>query len=477
MITQEALQSALPLTTLLDDKKLYLSAIPGTPLERLVQATRSDANFAQRVGSEYTVDTGAIMHVANAQLPGLNTSEHDVELDVVVDSCVKAVQGHMQFARSHVAPAVTELVEKTAATLQQITPSSLLGMNVVTVAPPAPLQLSAVEQMARRYEDTPFGAPAMTMRLPTITLKEIVDLMSSGAGTVDAAVQEWVATKGETFFLTLWQNVFQVNPHEVGGSSRDFAALVSDKEEGVHHALAIFLISRRLVESPLKGTEMPLPAFENLAAEYRNQAAARLCRAFDEQALIKRTKQLVRNIQGSTTYVNETVYRDWIEAGGDNDVLFGNALQSNTVGTVDQINAQAEALRAKWARHAALTATVEATRMFNRTKEVLRRHFIESMRTIEAGEEATLGNRETVIKLFEEQLGLMREEDTKDLWSLCLRLVCRSRFWRTDAERILSGIERIKRENPSIDVREAAAVAVIEYIGFWVASQFKVQGL
>jgi hypothetical protein len=72
-----------------------------------------------------------------------------------------------------------------------------------------------------------------------------------------------------------------------------------------------------------------------------------------------------------------------------------------------------------------------------------------------------------------EELSEVSEIDMKDLWSVSLKLVCRSRFDHTQAERILSGIEEVKRDNPSIDVREAAAVSMIKYVAYWVSSQLK----
>lgn len=477
MLSHEALNSAQPLTQVFDDRGMFLVPVAGSPLEALVNATRSSELFTSRSDAgEVNISVADIEFMANAKDPVLDCSPHDRVMDELTETCVKAVQGHMQFARTVVAPAVSELVEKTAASLNELTPSSLLGMSVVTWAPPAPMTLPAMETMARRFEDVAFDVPKLALRLPNMTAKDIVALMSTGTGSVDAAIAEWAAGLGESYFIELWENVFQMKPAELGGSPRNFRDWTEDRDCGLDHALAIFLLSRRLFDQgPPEGTEMPLPAYEASVVEFRNQAAARLARGFDELALIRSGKMLVRKIEGSTTTVNESVYREWLEQGGDNDALFGNVLDAPSVTTVDLINEKAEKLRARWRQHAALTATVESVRNFNRTREILQRHFNDMMREITEGEEATEGNREMVIKLFGEQLSLVREDDLKDLWGLCLRLVCRSRFYRTEAERILSGIERIKKDNPTIDVREAAAVSMIEYIGYWVSTQFRVQ--
>jgi hypothetical protein len=271
--------------------------------------------------------------------------------------------------------------------------------------------------------------------------------------------------------------VFQVNPRPAGSRTNvNFRSLIEDQESGIDTALAIFLISRKLIEGgPLPGTEMNLRDFESVAAEFRNQAGARLARVLQELKNIDKMKMLVRRTVGkNTVIVNAPVYRAWIEAGGENEVLFGALVKNATLVTCDQINEQAAELKSAWARFEAITAQNESNKRFQRIKDILARHFDQQLRDITDEEEATEGNRHMVMKLFTEQLEKITLEDTCDLWALCLRLVCRTRFFRTDAERILGGIERVKKATPSLSVREAAAVSMIEYISWWVSQQFKV---
>lgn len=475
MLSREALNSALPLTEVLDTRGFAVIPVPGTPLEALVKATRSDANFMTQTSEGFQPSLYDIEYIANAKDETLGGSPHDFAMDDVVEIARTAVRGHVTFARTVVAPAVEELVCKTAETLNEMTPSSLLGMEVVVWEAPAPLVNSALDTLVRRYSETPYDIPALAMKLPDLPVSDILPLLQSGAKGLDDDVAAWAAAKGESFFLNLWEHVFQIKQAELNErQSRTFRDFIEDREQGWDYALGIFLLARRLADEVLPGTSMSESAYTSLMVEFRNQAGAKLCRVLDELDQIDKNQILVRTHTDTTTIVNGTVYRAWIEAGGDNEVLFGNLLTLPAKVSVEQINAEAAALKAAWQRHAMLTATVESNRRFERIKEILLRHFESQMRSISEGEEATLANRETVLKLFREQVAQMRTDDMADLWTLCLKLVCRSRFFRTDAERILSGIERVKRENPNIDVREAAAVSVIEYIGYWVSSQLKV---
>lgn len=478
MLTNEALKSAMPLTEVLDNSGLYLTAVDNTPLAALVKATRSDDNFAvpTPIGStaEYQLDTSTIEYIANKKDDVLGLSPHDVAMDEIVEVATKAVQGHLVFAKSVVAPAVQALAEQTAAALKAITPSSLTGMEVVIWSPPKPMENPALETSVRRFEEIPSDSPAMVLALPDRTAAEIAELMLTGTN-LDSDIKLWIAERGDAFLIEVWQQCFQQTQAEPNARVvKQFADYVADRRTGPDYALAIYLLARKLTDEPLAGTGMPLALYEQVVVEFRNQAGLRLCYAIDDLDRSKKSGILVLSNTDRTVVVNGPVYREWIAAGGENEVLFGNMLDQPCSITVETIDAKREALLKLWNRHLSLVGTVEANRRFNRTKELLEQVFQAQLRELTEGEEATAANRDTVLALFREQLAEVREDEFSNLYDLSLRLVCRSRFHRTDAERILRGIERVQRENPHIDVREAAAMSLIEYVAYWLSAQFKV---
>lgn len=478
MLTKDALTSALPLTEILDGSKLFVSAIPGTPLAELVKATRADDNFVVTEGTSFQPDVENIVYIANAQDPVLKYAPHDMVMDDIADTAIKAVQGHIAFARNVVAPAIGELVTKVQQSLGEITASSLLGMEVVLWNPPKPLESSVLDASVSRFTSVAYDVPPLTMRLPDRTGVEIMELLHTGTAGLDGDIDEWAAGKGEGFFINVWENLFQQKPTEAHArGAKSFRDFTEDREIGLDITLAVYLLARRLADEPLEGTEMNLSHFESLVIEFRNQSGMRLSHAIEDLDKAVKFGFLVRSYTDRVTVVNGQVYRKWIEEGGENEVLFGNLLELPALTTVEQLNEKAAGLKAAWNHHCALTATVENNRRFIRTKDILLKTFAAQLSAITEGDEATLANKTEVLKLFLMQLEVARESELQDLYTLCLRLVCRSRFVRTDAERILEGIERVKRENPSIDVREAAAVSVIDYVAYWVSAQFQVTAL
>jgi hypothetical protein len=462
---------------MLDANGMGLVPLPNTPLYALVEATRADRNFniAQEDGS-VEPDVDSIEYIANVKDETLGISQHDVVADQIVQVAGDAVAAHILFAKTIVAPAVQALVEKTISDINQLGDiNSLLGMEVVMCDPAKPLMGSGIYNAVQKFDETPYDPPALKMSLPTIPYEQIIQIMQSGSGSMDADIAEWAASKGNGFFEPLWADVFQQNPVSLNDTrARTFNQYTEHPDFGADYALAIFLIARKLSAEPLQDTQMSKNAHYNLMIEFRNQAGARLCRALNDLDRIAQRQILVRSTTTNKVVVNGQVYRDWIEAGGDNEVLFGLIASNSTLSNVSAINEKAAELKSKWQQFSIITQTAENNRRFDRIKSLLASNFENQMRTATAEEELDLTSRSQIMNLFRDLLDRVCVDETKDMWKLCLKLVCRSRFVRTEAERILAGIERIKKNNPEATVPEAAAASVIDYIAYWLSKQYKV---
>lgn len=476
MLTREAIEAAFPLAESLDARKLFLAPLPNTPLEALVNATRSDANAAQPVeGGGVNIDVDSILYLADCK-DALGDCEHNAVMDNVIEVAAAAVTEHIAFAKTIAGPAVAALAEKVQASLAEMTPSSLLGMEVVVATEPTPLKNGTIMGDVARYSEVSEFTPTLSMKLPSLDYAQIAALLNTGAASTDEDIATWLAAKGEGFLTSLWAGVFTQTQYGLHQEAISFWNFLNDPKDGLDNALAIFLIARRLIDEPIEGIEMQYAAFETLAAEFRNQSAAFLSSYLDRRAMAEKSGILVNKRQGRTTVVNENVYRRWLEAGGENEILFGNLLVGNPSVQADDLLERAEELKRVWNSHAAITATVEANRKFANTKMLFERHFMAQIAEASKTDDTLAGASQGVIECFNEELECLNEGDLADLYNASLKLVCRSRFCHTDAEMILGGIERVKRENPKVDVREAAAISVIEYVAHWVSTQFKVMG-
>ena len=171
-------------------------------------------------------------------------------------------------------------------------------------------------------------------------------------------------------------------------------------------------------------------------------------------------------------WVNAELYRKWIEEGGTNEVLFGNLLVKPCLTTVSSITERAGDLLAAWNKHSVYVTSLEANRKFERTKQFLAMFFHRAL--AEDTTEANLGTAEQVYERFQDLLDGVREGEMECLDSLCLRLVCSSRFPHTAAFDILDGINTAIKQNPKLEAREAALVSFSKYVAKWAASMFSI---
>lgn len=476
MLTREAIDSSIPLAQKFDAAKLVVEAVENSPLQALVVASRSAPEFMVPVGSEgavgYDPDVETMLYMANKQ-DELGGNRHNEVMDEVTEVVSEAVLKHLNFAKTVVSPLVTDLAERVIGSLNELSASSLLGMEVVVVDPPLPLTNPLLESSISRFENVAWDNPPLRFNLPSKTASEIIELMKVGTVRLDKDIEEWVATKGTSFVLGVWEKLFQqfqIAPNDPKTYTfRDFA---DHPVEGQDYSLAIYLLARNLEDNPPEGVEMSAAAYSDLMVQFRNQAGQRLVHYLDKFQTIVKTGQLVVSSTDRQITVNGAVYRQWIEAGGENEVLFGNMLTRPVVSIADAVTARAEEFKKAWDRHSALVATVESNKRFNRIKDILGSHF--RMQLSEDGDETVLASSMMIQQKFNDLLAGVREEETQNVYELCLKLVCRSRFPSSAAEEILMGIENAKRENPNLDIREAATVATYRYIASWVASQFKV---
>lgn len=472
MLTQDTLERSQLFVELLDAKKQFIRPIAGTPLAAIVDACRVDNNFMPiNEAGQYTPSLGDIAFMANATDEQLGMSRHDYAMDQVCAMAIQGVTAQVKTIRTVVGPAVKELAVKTLEHLKGFSASSLLGMEVVTVRAPLPFLNASLEKEARMTEGVPYDNPTLGMFLPNMAVSDIIKLMETGIGSLDADIREWAAGKGDSFFLKIWETLFMENNLGMQTNKvmtlRDF---IDNREDGEEWSLAVFLLARRLWDSPPEGTNMELRGYEDKMLAFRHQAASNVVRAMEiyqgrlkgQTMVIERTKTCVK--------VLDILYRDWIDAGGSNEVLFGMLVTGEVLTRADEINAKSQDLLRAWQRHEMVVNMNEQAARQVKTKEIMRKIFLDQLYDPEHDADVSEDRRQAVVKLFDEEMARIGEaefREMKDPYSLALRLLCRSRFVDTDAENYLTWYNQLATDNPNVDANEISAMCTLRYITKW----------
>lgn len=478
MLTPEALDVVLPLAERCDRNNFIVMPMQGTPLGELVRETRSAPEFAQQIGDgSYVLDLKLVTSIANAINPLYNANQHTESLQRLGSSIGKALAGQISFIQTTVKPTVEDLALRVGEILANQSVSSLLGMEVIVNECPEVMVNNGFLGMIDKYFDVPFDNLQLTLNLPDQTGDELKELLKTGSSNVDGDVESLIADVGVPFLCDIYGSVFQCRQEGLDSrGSPTLRQLMASAGSGRNAAIIIFLLASRLFEKPLPGTEMSERMYENALADVRGQAGAQLCRFAEQMRSSEKTGALIVSYSTTTVTVDGPLYKKFLEAGGDNEILFGNLLSGSPEILSDNIMQKAARFKTAWASHCNMIKGIEATKKFDVTKEAFLTVFRQQLNEIQ--EDATEGaanNADTVMQKFCEELDDVREADMSCLFTLAMKLTCRSRFATTHAEQILSSMETFHKQNPTVPMDEVASVTYLRYIARWVSKLMIVQ--
>lgn len=475
MLNVLAIESALPLTERFDAKGIAIRPIAGTPLETLVRHSAvSDYDISPDTGQYATSKEIADLVARPCPIRGYN--EHELDRQELRKKVGEAVRNHLKFARTVVAPEVVSFVEAIQPMIQELARNPLHDVEVVVSDAYPFLDEPALIDSIERSKDIAVDNVQMNFRHNTRTDDEVLEMMKTGSASLDQAIASFVARLEPGALKHIWDTMFTAIPTEDDDDHMSFLELINQTDKGVTRSIVVFLVARKLWNNPPEDTGLTARQYENLMVDYRDQAALALLRARYRQQVAIDNGVLVESVSHNRVTVNSAVYKDWIKNGGSNEILLGLTLSNNPAMRVSVINENAQNYVAAWERHSALSQSTIRNRRFDRVKNLIEIEFNHYLANL-SEEDCGIQERPLVSSRFHEALDKTRMDEIEDIYGLVLRLLCASRYHQTDAEFILKTIDRVKRENPSIDVREAATVATIEYSARWVGSQMKLEAV
>jgi hypothetical protein len=469
MLSLQALNSAAALATSLDNRNLIVRPIAGTNLYKLCEVSSTNDDHVWGDPGQRKIMIENVVSDTNRQDLVTGMCQHDVEMGELVEVVSDAITKHLSYARTVVAPAIDDLVQRTGSSIEQVMRSDMNQLEVVVWRMPAPMYNDSLVDSFRRATDVKPQELRAGAHLPTdATETQIVEWMKSGVVSLDESIDQYVSTLEAGELSNIFRQLFTVK-----SDYADLWKMFNDVESGVDTALVGFLISRKLWDNPPEGTETSLQMYEDEMVTIRNQCAVRLGYELDRVDRDEKHGILIRSFTRTSVEVNDSVYRKWLKDGGDHSVLFGNVMSYRPALTAEEISKNADKCKQAWESYCMVQKTTEANKKFSMAKQIIA---VEFAAMVQSADETVLPiqDREIARKRFDAALQITKECEVQDLYSWSMRLMCDSWFYKTDAFQILDGINRVKAHSPEVDVKEAAAVAALEYIAYWVSTQFTV---
>jgi hypothetical protein len=472
MLNNKTFNAALPLADKIAQTGKILVAKPNTVLNELVKLSVP--------AFEFTVDTPealsnygyALQQTVESSMD--KPSPYGLQLDGIINDLSKAVNNHVSYAKNTVKPLVLEF----ATCIQKYLDTSVSKdgsekFTIETLNIPAVLKDDSFLDSLNAYKDKSALVPDLKLSLEPKAHDELCSMIMTGSKRTDEAIGEWIVTKDGDFLCNIWNSHFTNSPSTNGCDTSIEAQNAFDKADS---ALAAYLMARKIFED-VQDTNMNLTVYKNTVAQIRDYHGSLLVQAVTKIALFVKARTLIIETIGNQykVKVNGDIYREWLAKGGSPEIILGCLISESSVVSQSLIDEKAEEFKKRWYSFNSFYKTSEANKKFTYFKEFLSNAFNDSLQTQDDSEkEYSTKNPNYFIgarKLADCEIENLRTGDMTDVYGVALTLVAKCRFYYTSSYGILSDINEASKANPNVDVREAALLAVINYVSDYLADQ------
>ena len=416
------------------------------------------------------------------------SSGYPAAVSTLVDQIAPLVTAHISHARNVVVPLVTTLAESYLAYMESAKlkePTSMF--EILKVKLPGILTDESFVGELGYARDMKISAPSEYLKLDSKQNVEILELCMTGSGSYDAQIKTWLLSKEPGWLEEVWFGIFGKNEYMPNNACiTSYQALnnvMCTPQENAEVCLAVYLIARKLQLNVPEGVNMSLSKFDALMTSIKDFAAGNLTQHLYKVAQANSTNSLIVQYNEATycLCVNDDLYGNWLDAGGSPEILLGMVCAGNVVKTIPEIDQKAEQFKKAWDNFVALHQAKEVNNRHIYARKAIISLFNEQLKN-EIPEEKEVRQKESnfcdsrIQKAYEYIDGLTVSE-LDDAYNVALKLVACIRFNYTSAYYILKDIDAVCKANPDIDVREAANLATINYIGDYLADQIAIKKL
>lgn len=477
MIHESTLEAVYPLAEKLAEKGIKVTPLETTPIAQLTQA------------GHYPMATRGVDNLPSADMRILEGSKfkdpsgmcrHDIVMDEMVDVIAKTVSGNLDMARNVINPIVKEVTQDVEAHLQDAESIHRTHVSVVPLNYKSIWNSPVLSEMVARYSETALKRVNLSVHIPHVAEKdELLELALTGATRFDTEVRELFETLPEETVLSAYARVF-------GDSRAPLLEDVLSVGDVVTHrgrletALLVHLFARKLIQTPPEGVRLGLDEYRAYVANILSQSGRVVVGILNRRESAIQRRQLVsiwpmgREQVGRgpiEIYVNGDVYLKWLDAGGEPECILGAFVSDQERGYTALLENK-ERYCTEWARQSRVMATTQRLNRFNHAVEGMRLAIAKQINELD--DDQLVVSREHLHALLEKNLSRLYGHFYEEIYVYARMMVCKTLFPHTMGLKILCAIDTAAKDNPGIEVREAALLATIEIVASWVSKLMKI---
>lgn len=412
-------------------------------------------------------------------------SAHTAALHGAVDALVPLVAGQISFVRNTVLPKVQSFEESMLEAIRRADARNPMeSFNVVQVSAPEPASNEDLIELVKSFADDGLGVPS---NLSLVSAAGVLDnaaiaaAMEVSSAKVNSSIKNWIAERGDDWLASIWMYYFggslatRSSAYRYDGS---FAGIRAQAPyQRLDTSLALFLISRGLLDSPPEEVKIDLNVWRATMDHISRYSAAQVMHAIRmlDTTSMKNTVILSVSEDTRTITVNTAQYDPFIEQGGSMDIVVGAALSGRLNSySYQDLQERGQDYQNIWNSYkASAQSSVEATSTVALRNEAIGA-FAATVQPCDEDEAAFMSNTnrtaESMISEVTNIVNGMVLKDLRDAHSLAICLIAGVRFAHTPAKQFITDMDKAQEAGCTCP-REAAAQAAINYLCDYAAGQ------
>jgi len=476
MIPRTTIELAVPTAQYYQAKGLAVVAKPDTVLSAIIGTNIPLVQCRPPAGTP--VEESAYLDLAyeEQKTDGGSIDTHGVAIDEVTTKLSAYVKQHMSHAKNVVVPAITQYATLMQAFKESYTPKPATAeYNIVQLDVPSPLRDEVVLSSLETYRANMYPTPAVSLRLGTKTRGELLDIIMIGERDTDALIAGWFNQLTDADVMGVWLGFFAVDAVQVGIVPFTVTGLITKNEfQKSNIALLTYLLANGTYNK-VQDSSHSLTAYKTAAGDLRNWAGSVMMNSLNQIDGYAKNKIMVVEM----TPINKTItvygdcYRAWLASGGKPETLLGLLVSGKRLTTTTSIDTELATLEKAWLSYKSYHENREFNQSIVYFKSALETNFNLIMSGVNEDERNIVGTDFFINanKYFKEELNKITTDDISDVYGVCMRLLCRARYYYTESEKILLGIEKASRNNPGLSPQEAAFASMTDYVTDYVCDQ------
>lgn len=469
----------------LTDAGVALTPIAPSPLASIVNKCWSPV-IDSNVFMENTTPCDVVYRMADSST-ACNADESSPHCEImgeIVNLTKDAVASDLHIARNVVNPIILQVVEDVQTFLRQR--ENAYG-NVLAVVPDTfdtILQSPIFRDIIGAYETVSAYADTVVPSVhPALSKEQVLGFMQTGSSRFDDKdLAAWVEEVSIDFVFGVYNEYLRAPNSDSPHGNLTIANLFGTDPLSRRKLIVLHLLARRFSKDPLDGIEMDAVEYERAIGALLSQTGRLLCRVIEDRERKSKSKDVIRswpsikdaewnsaNPELSQITVNMDVYTRWLDAGGCPEILFGACVSDREEG-YDALLENGERYKRTWENRAALIQNTVRHNSYNNTIVAIRASVARAI----VGMDMAYVPENSLAPLHARLETVLRNVNIDDTANLvkCLRdVITAVMFPHTNARLVLTTIDRVALDNPTLDIREAALIAVIKITANWYAKQ------